>query len=210
MSRQYIFFRKDGTPSRPVSLASLMVAARGRVLQGYGPFTMTQDGDIVATGMTRQKTLDRLERRLVNGEVGPQYRVRNGAGMVFRCREVVPAIPPLDCNGNDKADLVYSAVLYLFDSYKPRYAGAYVCKLSSQHRFGNAIDFFFDSLVDQDKVADYFVAHADEYSIEHVISRDRIWTRGVGWHAYTGDYHYHIHIDFDPNFTTSLPCGVRP
>lgn len=209
-TRQFIFYRKDGTPSKPASLATLFVAARMRIVVGAGPFTLTQDGDPLATDVSRARVLDRLERVLRNGDIGPQYRVRNTDGVVFRCREVKVAIEPADTSGNDKVDAFAGAVYTLFGDFKPRYAGAYVCKPSSQHRFGNAIDFFFDSLVHQDEAAKWAVAHADEYSIEHVISRDRIWTRGVGWHEYGGDYHYHIHVDFNPNFSTALPCGVRP
>ena len=96
-----------------------------------------------------------------------------------------------------------------YSEYYLRYAGAYVCKPKSQHRFGNAIDAFFDSLDHQDRVCSRAVELADELELQHVISRQRIWTKGVGWHPYDGDFHWHGHFDFAPNFATSLPCGVR-
>ena len=208
-TRQFIFYRKDGSPSKPVSLATVMAAAKVRIVSGAGPYVLTQDGQNLTGGIDRASVLRRLERRLAVGKVGPQYRVRANHQSVFRCREVVPAIDIIDTNGNDKADVFWSEVVALFDSFDPRFAGAYVCKLSSQHRFGNGVDVFFNSLAQQDMVADWAVAEADRLHLQHVISRNRIWTRGVGWHAYTGDYHYHIHVDFEPNFSTGLPCGVR-
>ena len=208
--RQFIYFKKDGTASKPVGLSTLMTAAGVRVITGTGPFVLTQDGEPVSGEVTRGKVLDSLRRRLSLGDIGPAYRIRNGKGnIVFRCREIGGSVDVIDTSGNDKADMFWSAVVLRFKDFHPRFAGAYVCKPSSQHRFGNAVDIFFDSLAHQDDVATWAVAHADELHAEHVISRDRIWTRGVGWHSYSGDYHAHLHVDFDPNFSSSLPCGVR-
>lgn len=210
--KRFVYFRRDDTPSQPVTLLKTMLAA-GRALEsGAGPFTLTQDGDVVKEGLTRVETLERLRGRLWRGDVGPVYRVRDqAADIVFRVREVVPAVKQLDTNGNDKADAYWSAVKSEFPNIT--FLGAYVCKqivgtsTLSQHSYGNAVDVGSATMAQLEDIADWAVAHADEFSLEHVIVNRRIWTRGEGWHPYTGDTHYHVHVDFHENL--SGPCGVR-
>ena len=147
--------------------------------------------------------------------VGPKLVIQRESDLeCISVRKVTPPLSIIDTNGNLKADTWWSAVNAEFAEYHPRFAGAYVCKsiagsggTPSQHSYGNAVDIFFDTFQDQERVAAWAVAHADEFSLEHVISGDRIWTRGVGWHAYTGDYHAHLHVDFNPQF--SGRCGVK-
>lgn len=213
--RQFVYYHKDGTPSGSVSFAVLREKANARVVQGDGPFTLTQDGDILGQpSETRSTVLDHMFRRLKAGSTGPVYRVRGGADdVVFRCREVVAAIDLIDTSGNDKADVYWSTIADQFSEYEPRFAGAYVCKnvsgttTKSQHSYGNAVDIFFDTLAHQEEVARWAVAHADELHLQTVISGDRIWTRGEGWRDYGGDFHSHLHVDFAPS--QSGPCGVK-
>ena len=115
---------------------------------------------------------------------------------------------------NDKADRLWNWINAEYKRFDPRFAGAYVCKsiatsgTLSQHSYGNALDVFFDSLSHQDEVAHAVVANRQLLSPFHIISKDRIWTKDVGWHDYVGEYHRHLHVDFDPQFTG--PCGVKP
>jgi hypothetical protein len=214
MSREFIYEKVDGSISRPVTLETVMRVAGKRITSGDGPFTLTQDGDPVVSDVARMVALKKLRHRLTVGDIGPVYRVRNDRSrVVFKVRETKPAIDIVDTNGNDKADLFWSTIKAEFGGYSPRFAGAYVCKqvsgssTLSQHSYGNAVDIFFNTLAHQEAVANWVVAHADELSIEHAISGDRIWTRGIGWHYYAGDKHYHLHVDFTPSY--SGPCGVR-
>jgi hypothetical protein len=213
VDRKFAYKRKDGTFSRSVSLQRLMSRAALQVQRGTGRFTLTQDGEPIRTNLTRAGALGALRRRLAQGDVGPTYRLRNGAGdVVFVAREVA-ALKIIDTSGNKAADLYWSTIVAKFPQYNPRFAGAYVCKTvagtstMSQHSYGNAVDIFFDTFAHQEAVADWVVAHADKLNVAHAISGDRIWTRGAGWHAYTGEYHSHLHVDFEPQF--SGPCGVR-
>jgi len=210
--KRFVYFRRDDTPSQPVTLLKTMLAAGRALDSGAGPFTLTQDGDVVRSGgWTRVETLERLRGRLWRGDVGPVYRVRDqAADIVFRVREVVPAVKVIDINGNDKADFYWSALKAEFPD--AQFAGAYVCKNIigngiSQHSFGNADDVGAKTMAELERIADWSVAHADEFDLEHVIVNRRIWTRGQGWHAYTGETHYHVHVDFYPAYSGS--CGVR-
>lgn len=215
MARQYVWKKKDGTFTRPYELDATMAAAGVKLVTGDGPFTVVRDGETVGRPSTRVVTLRRLRRLLDLGQPGPTYRVRSDAGeIVFVTREVKAAVDVVNTSGNDKADVFWSTVVAEFREYDPRFAGAYVCKsisgssTPSQHSYGNAVDIFFDTLAHQEKVAEWAVAHADELHLQHVISGNRIWTRGVGWRAYGGDFHAHLHVDFDPSFSGA--CGVKP
>lgn len=214
--KKYLFKKGDGW-SRSLSLAALMVVARLKLVRGRGPFTITQDGESIAEGLNRTEALVRLLSALKNKPLGPVFRVRRGDGeIVFTARKVkVDFVDDADTtSGNARADTYWNVISRVFRGFAPRFAGAYVCKYTagtstlSQHSYGNAVDIFFDTLAHQDEVADYVVRNADILNPYHVISRDRIWTKGVGWHAYDGEFHSHLHVDFDPQY--SGPCGVKP
>ena len=214
-SREFIYSKLDGSASKPATLTTVMGVAGKRLISGNGPFTLTKDGDSVVSDAARMVTLRKLRRRLSTGGVGPTYRVRDHKDdVIFRVRETEPAIRVINTNGNDKADVYWSTIIATFPQYHPRFAGAYVCKSilgsggnPSQHSYGNAVDIFFDSFAHQEDATDWVVAHADELHIEHAISGRRIWTRGQGWSYYGGEYHSHLHVDFNPSFSGS--CGVR-
>ncbi len=106
-----------------------------------------------------------------------------------------------------KADQFYNWVRATYPQYHPRFAGAYVCKPSSQHARGNADDFFFDTLAQQDRVYEDIKHGRCPVPIAHAISQRSIWSPSGGEHYYSGDFHGHLHVDFLPNFPTT-PCGV--
>lgn len=214
MSRQFVYEKKDGSASRALRLSGLMEVARTRVKVGEGPFKFTQDGEQIGKPADRQDTLDRLQRKLVNGDIGPTYRIRNAAGdIVLKCREIEEALKVIDTNGNAHADFFWTWVVSNFEKYRPRWAGSYVCKHISgssnlsQHSYGNATDVFFDSFAHQEQVATVAATANALIHAYHIISGDRIWTKGSGWSHYGGEWHSHLHVDFDPQF--SGPCGVR-
>jgi len=213
MSQQVVFIRKNGEPSEAVNPSQAMVVARMNVKTGEGPFRLERNGH-EGPELARGEVLKRLNTAMRKGEIGTRLRVLDDQeDYVYKVRVVQPEPEVVDISGNHNADVYYSAVMDDFAEYHPRYAGSYVCKdiagswISSQHSYGNAVDFFFDSLAHQDEVANWAVAHADDLHIHTVISRSRIWTRDQGWHTYTGDYHSHLHVDFDPQYSGS--CGVR-
>jgi hypothetical protein len=70
------------------------------------------------------------------------------------------------------------------------------------------VDVSAPSMSEMKGIAGWIVSHAADLSPEHVIVADRIWTKGSGWSHYSGEYHYHVHCDCDPNFSGS--CGVKP
>jgi len=209
MDRRFVYTLKDGGYSKPVTLAKVRTMAALRVIPAAGPFTLTVDGENVRYGVTRIKVLKAFKHALYAGEVGPVYRIRDAQGVVFGAREVVPAIKQLDTNGNDKADAYWSDVKAKFPDIT--FLGAYVCKTiagtsnMSQHSYGNAVDVGAKTMTELENIADWAVA--TEPNLEHVIVNRRIWTRGSGWSSYGGETHYHVHVDFTPNFSGS--CGVR-
>lgn len=213
MAKEFIYYKPSGEPTEPVCVEDVLAAARSRVKVGDGPFVLTQDGEPFRPE-DRKAVLERLERRLRNGKPGPTYRIRDLEGdVVFKAREVV-APPVIDTNGNDKADKFWTWVVTEFKDYHPRFAGAYVCKhiagssSMSQHSYGNAVDVFFDTMAHQVRVYEAIKAGKAPVPIGHAISGKLIWSPASGQHAYGGDTHYHLHVDFVPDY--SGPCGVRP
>ena len=214
-TRKYIYKKRDKF-SDPIGLRRLRAVAATRIVLGKGPFAITQDGNLVAKGLTRYKAIKRVILLVRYRDIGSTFRVRKGDGkVVFTCRAVlVDTVPTTDStSGNSKADFYWNWVQAKFKEYKPRYAGAYVCKYiagsgtRSQHSYGNAVDVFFDTIAHQEQVANAVVANANLLRPYHVISTGRIWTKGGGWKPYGGVYHSHLHVDFDPQ--QSGYCGVK-
>jgi hypothetical protein len=213
--RKYVWKKADGF-SNPLRIARLMEVAGNRVEQGTGPFDLTQDGDPIASNKSRAEVLDALKQALTHREIGSTFRVRNAKAVVVFVARAVTVAPDYSgdsTNGNSHADAYYNWVRTVFKDYDPRYAGAYVCKqisgssTLSQHSYGNAVDFFFNTLDNQDKVFDAIKRGECPVPVAHAISRARIWEPGTGEHAYGGDYHSHLHVDFLPQFSGG--CGVR-
>lgn len=206
--REYRFMRaEEWSPN--LLLGELMDAAENRVEPGFKPYLVTQDGDRITGDLLRGEVLTKFKRAISNREVGPVFRIRDTRDVQFAARAVQAFSDADTTNGNAKADTLWNWIQTEFGAWAPRYAGAYVCKLYSQHRFGNALDVFFDTLAHQDIVASRVIALREYLHPYHVISQRRIWDPVRGWHEYDGDFHGHLHVDFDPNFPTSWPCGVR-
>ena len=174
----------------------------------------------------------RLSKILVGLRVGEYCQVAHGTqrpkGEVqFHIKKVRSSLPLrrppwadtyLGSEVNDRIKKVAYAS-YGFDD-QVDCLGTQVCKVIlgtnewSQHSYGNAIDMAFRiappagvDLPRQDKLADYLVLHAEELEIEHVISRDMAWTRGSGWNHYSGEYHYHVHVDCNPQGVGTPGCA---
>ncbi len=214
--RRYIWLRRDAGWSAPTTLLKVMTVAAIKIVLGAGPFLLLQNGEALGAPRSRSDTLLKLRQVLRYRDIGNTYRVRNGKGdVVFTTRAVryEDYTKPDSTSGNVKADTLWNWTTSKHAAFKPRYAGAYVCKSTSggsspsQHSFGNAIDVFYDTFDHQERVAAAVVEQADLLHPYHVISGSRIWTKGQGWHSYTGTYHSHLHVDFDPQ--QSGACGVK-
>ena len=213
MARKYVWLKADGY-GNSIGLTKLMAVAAVKVVSGRGPFALTQDGELLHGNMARIDVLGEFKQAISHREIGSVFRIRRGDGDVVFTARAVQAISEIDStNGNDRSDAFFNWVKSEYKSYDPRFAGSYVCKTvsgsstMSQHSYGNADDFFFNSFTHQDEVAHSVVAHADLLHPYHVISGSRIWTKGSGWNSYGGDFHSHLHVDFDPQYSGS--CGVR-
>lgn len=212
--RKYVWMRK-GKWTKPHSALRLRLAASARIIWGGGPYKIFQDGDEVGKDLSKTKAVSRFMDMTTHREVGSVFRVRGKHGRLrISGRAVLVNVLPTDStNGNSKADAYYNWILTHYKQFHPSYAGSYVCKhiagtwTLSQHSYGNAVDFFFDSSTHQSLVAQAVVNNATQLRAYHVISHSSVWTKGEGWRPYTGEYHSHLHVDFDPQISGG--CGVR-
>lgn len=166
----------------------------------------------------------RLEYHMEMAATGDVWEIENENGWRMRVRKtsegVDRIVPPWAStylrSTNPRINAV-AAAAYAFDEGVDC-LGSKVCKRIagstswSQHAYGNAIDLAFRvppptgfDMARQDRLATFLVAHADELAIEHVIHRDRAWTRGSGWSSYGGIYHTHVHVDCTPQGTGYPP-----
>lgn len=208
--KEFQWITRDGDWSNHQELGKVMSVARDRVPRDEKPYSLTKNGKQIRRG-PRPWVLKGLERGLKQGRVGDTFRVWAGKEVVFVVREMVAPVHIINTNGNAKADRAWS---YGKDKYKDcSFLGAYVCKhiagsyTMSQHSYGNAVDFGRDTMSELYDLYGFMKSNADELDLEHIIVDDKIWTRGYGESHYSGDRHYHVHVDFTPQYSGS--CGVR-
>jgi len=134
-----------------------------------------------------------------------------------------PVAPPTLHTGPMKS--VWRATVLKFPDIG--WAGTYVCKLGSQHRFGNATDwqapkdakttqaiveYLWEVFNWQRRMGIHFLeSGVDGLPVSELIFRDTISTRRIGpWsrRKYTGVFHAsHVHTSCYPLIDTSEPCG---
>lgn len=212
MKKRFQYLKRDKTNSRLVSLPIVMSVAALRVVLGLGPFTLEVNG-VAGPERDRTELLRRLRAQLKHGDIGDAYQVfKRGHQPVFRVREAKPPLVVINTNGNAKADYAWSLVKAAFPYVT--FLGSYVCKLiiggggaRSQHSYGNAVDIGARTMEELRSIFYFAIAHAEELNLEHAIVGDQVWTRGEGIHHYGGEYHYHVHLDFNPQYDGQ--CGVR-
>jgi hypothetical protein len=209
----FVYKRPNNEVSAPVSVDDVMAVARTRVDSGAGPFDLKRDDLLVRTDVSRADELKALRRRMGIAAVGETLRARDGRGDLVLWVRAVAGAPVDSTNGNEHADEFFNWIVGEFAQYHPRFAGSYVCKsvagtsTPSQHSYGNADDFFFDSIEHQRAVFAAVVRGECPVPIAHAISEDHIWDgRGTVSH-YSGEFHSHLHTDYLPQFSGS--CGVR-
>lgn len=209
--KTFVHAQNGGDLSRPEDLKSTMDAAEKALVEGAGPFTLRKNDDELGDRLERKDALHNLRAELEDAKVGDVYRIRDGEKVAFKARAAVPARDVADTSGNAKIDAVWGFI-------KGKHAdcnflGAFVCKnvlgtsTPSQHSYGNAVDAGAATMGELQTLAKQLVDEAKTLSVAHVIVGDKIWNNDIGWHEYTGEFHHHVHVDCDPNF--SGPCGVR-
>lgn len=210
MAREFMWIKPDDSWSISRPIGDVMDRAKETIKPGLKPYKLVKDGKTVAQGL-RGRVLRKLRKALEDGKVGPTLRVWGDGKVRFVAREVDPPLHVIDTNGNDKADYAWS---FMKDRYPTvRFLGAYVCKhivgssTLSQHSYGNAVDFGRDTMAQLEDMAHYAVDNAGELHLAHAIVANRIWEPSTGWRPYYGEYHYHLHLDFSPQYSGS--CGVR-
>lgn len=210
MAREFQWIRKDGTWSTRRPIGEVMEKAGESIEKRLKLYKLVKDGKVLRHG-TRRWILRGLRKALEDGNVGPTYRVWGDGEIQFIAREVVPPLHIFDINGNDHADYCWSFGKAKYPDCS--FLGAYVCKhiagsyTMSQHSYGNAVDFGRDNMDELWDLAHYLVNNADKIHAAHIIVANRIWSPSTGWSYYGGQYHYHVHVDFLPQYSGS--CGVR-
>jgi hypothetical protein len=205
-----MFVKPDGDWSVHKPIGDVMDAAKNQCDSGLRPYMLKRDDKVIRRG-SRAFVLRGLRKALENGEVGPTFRLRGHGELLFTCREATASVHVIDTNGNDKADKAWS--WGKTEHPDCSFLGAYVCKriagtsTMSQHSYGNAVDFGRDTMAKLWDLAHFLVSKADELDLAHVIVDDMIWTPQGAWGHYSGDRHYHVHVDCLPQYSGS--CGVR-
>lgn len=178
-----------------------------------GPFRIRHPDGTLGKELQRREVSDRLEAILPNLPEGARLRVVSANDQRFKMHavETFPK-PAQDVPGTANVKQWVGILRAVWP--KARLAGTCVCKDDSGshcngHRDCAACD-DFDSKRAMEDQRDYLISHAQELGVSYVILFDRIWTFGPprtdsprGVAAYTGDYHYHVHVSFDDG-----KCGI--
>lgn len=211
MSKEFIVQRREGW-SPHISFSQMMAVAKANTKPGH-EYQLLKNGKPIGNKRQRYLAIAALGRQTRLGRIGSTYALRGPHDdVVFRTREAAKAIKVLNTNGNHKIDVVWSYARSKYPNIS--YLGGYVCKdiigsggTPSQHSYGNAVDIGAGTMAQLYEIAEDLVRNASKLDLDHVIVDDRIWTLGQGWHQYTGERHYHVHADCNPQYSGA--CGVR-
>jgi len=163
--------------------------------------------------LKRAEVLDRTSRRMARLGIGPKLIIQRQSDMEqlsIREVEAAPAIP--DLGAAPEIEKIHAAVWAEFDV---RSGGLWLCryidgtKTVSKHGYlddtgpvqwrGAAEDIFVidGGMEDLKLVAEFIVSGTKNGALEAatVIVDQTIWTPAAGWHLYTGDRHFHTHVD---------------
>jgi len=161
----------------------------------------------------RSDIVERVEGRMKRMGVGPKLIVQRFSDreqLGIREIEAAPAIP--DLGAAPEIEKIHAAVWAEFDV---RSGGLWLCryidgtKTVSKHGYlddtgpvqwrGAAEDIFVidGGMEDLKLVAEFIVSGTKNGALEAatVIVDQTIWTPAAGWHLYTGDRHFHTHVD---------------
>jgi hypothetical protein len=182
----------------------------GDFLKGLG--RLREAGGEWGPWRQRGDVLDRVDRRTSRMGVGPKLIVQRKSDkeqLSIREVDLGPLIP--DLGAAPEIEKIHGAV---WDEFDVRSGGLYLCrfidgtKTVSKHGYlkedpngwrGAAEDIFVinGSMTDLVHVAEFVVNGTKNNVLDAatVIVDRKIWTPAAGWHAYTGDQHFHVHAD---------------
>jgi len=178
-----------------------------------GPGRLREAGGEFGPWRSKAETVDRVNRRTGRMGVGPKLIVQRQSDLEqLSIREVdaAPAIPEL--GAAPALEAIHAAVWSKFDV---RSGGVFLCRFIdgthtvSKHGYiddvppetwrGAAEDIFVidGGMEDLVLVAEFIVNETRLKRLEAatVIVDLKIWTPSQGWHVYTGDRHFHTHVD---------------
>jgi len=184
----------------------MMTRARG-FLDGAG--RLREAGGEFGPWLTEPVVLDRIAKRTGAMGLGPKLIVQRKSNRdQLSIREIAAIV---DLGAAPELEKIHAAVWSEFDV---RSGGLYLCRFidgthtTSKHGYlkddpngwrGAAEDIFvigagMAALV---QVAEFIVNGTKKNVLEAatVIVDRKIWTPAMGWHAYTGVQHFHVHVD---------------
>jgi hypothetical protein len=174
-----------------------------------GPGRLREAGGDWSPWRTEPELLDRIATRTGRMGVGPKLIIQKRSNRAQLSIREVKAIP--DLGAAPEIEKIHAAVWSEFDV---RSGGLWLCRFIdgthsvSKHGYlkddpngwkGAAEDIFVinGGMADLVKVAEFIVNGTKHEALEAatVIVDRQIWTPSQGWHAYTGEQHFHVHAD---------------
>jgi hypothetical protein len=178
-----------------------------------GPGRLREAGGQFGPWRAKKDLIGQVERRTSRMGVGPKLIVQRQSDMEqlsIREVELAPSIP--DLGAAPEIEKIHAAVWAEFDV---RSGGLWLCRFIdgthsvSKHGYlddvppetwrGAAEDIFVidGGMEDLKLVAEFIVSgtKAGVLAAATVIVDQIIWTPAAGWHLYTGDRHFHVHVD---------------
>ena len=170
---------------------------------GGSDWAWHERGKLGKTAGSRVASCREMMASARKAKVGSAHILQSSKGeLVVRKIHTKPAI--MDTSGTPPVDLAHTAIVQKFP--KMHSWGICACRsvagssTPSQHSYCNAED-WNGSKSDMQALANYLVRNAKKLNVAHVIYNHRIWSAGVGWHAYDGvnPHTDHCHVDFLPS-----------
>lgn len=215
--KAYILNRPDGDVTQPVNKAKVMDLT-GRYMKPRGPDwrikvdpeeqfgPWRQDWDLIRT---------RWSNILDSAKIGGRLRLDGEHGAYQLLVHVVDDDPPVtQTEGNDFVDAIHT---WVAQEYQGKWRSGGICVKKtiigsggtpSQHNpwvhggdhgegGANAEDYFLDSMNMMYEMAERAVRerHQPDLPVGLSIVGNRIWTPSSGWHPYSGEFHYHVHLE---------------
>lgn len=175
-----------------------------------GPSRLREAGGQFGPWKPKPEIVDRIDARTSRMGVGPKLIVQRKSNRdQLSIREIQAVVP--DLGAAPELEKIHAAVWREFDV---RSGGLYLCRFIdgthtvSKHGYlkgppngwkGAAEDIFVinGGMADLVKVAEFIVNETKRNNLEAatVIVDRKIWTPALGWHTYTGEQHFHVHVD---------------
>jgi len=207
---RYLLSKDDGSWSRPRGRRRTQTLLRIRLARHKGPWQIARRNRSWGIKWHRlQKLMRRARVLLTESGPGEVLRIRCGDGYVVKVRIIDLGPHPANTPGTPDVDRFVAHLNQFFPGW--RNGGICACRHVSHggwsdHAWCAAIDVFASS-TKMHEIANYAVAHAGELDVKYVIYLSAIWEPGLGWRAYHGERHYHVHVSFKDGGTGTPPCA---